>query len=162
MGQILDKALLSVIGSVNRAVFSVSRGRVVLYRIRGRPSVCLMITRSATPVAETAHVGYLSDGADYIVLAAETRTRLFAGLRSITVATDELQGRQILVDVTMITDGTQRAVLLNRLLKRASIDERHDVTRRREIPIARLTPRDIPAARHREAFTGIAHPSPHR
>ena len=39
MRQAIDTVLLSVIGSVNRAVFSVSRGRVVLYRFRGRP-VC--------------------------------------------------------------------------------------------------------------------------
>ena len=37
-----------------------------------------------------------------------------------------------------LTDETERAVLLRRMLKHASVDERHDVTRRREVPIARL------------------------
>ena len=99
-------------------------------------------------------MGYLPDGADYIVLAAEPETSLFAALRTVTVATAEPPSRQILVDVTMLTGETQRAALLNRLLKRASIDERHDVTRRREFPIARLTPHYKPTSVGSVAFSG--------
>ena len=69
MRQAIDTALLSIIGCVNQAVFSASRGRVVLYRFHGMPCVLLTVTGPAAPVGETAVVGYLPDGDDYIVLA---------------------------------------------------------------------------------------------
>ncbi len=158
MRQAIDTALLSIIGCVNQAVFSASRGRVVLYRFRGRPGVLLTITGPAAPVGETAGVGYLPDGDDYIVLAVEAETSLLTALRTATAATAELANQQIPVDITMLTDDTQRAALLNRLLKHASMDERHEVTRRREVPIARLTPHYKPASDGSVAFSGIQLP----
>jgi len=156
--QAIDTALLSIIGCVNQAVFSASRGRVVLYRFRGRPGVLLTITGPAAPVGETAGVAYLPDGDDYIVLAVEAETSLLTALRTATAATAELANQQIPVDITTLTDDTQRAALLNRLLKHASMDERHEVTRRREVPIARLTPHYKPASDGSVAFSGIQLP----
>lgn len=158
MRQAIDTALLSIIGCVNQAVFSASRGRVVLYRFRGRPGVLLTITGPAAPVGETAGVAYLPDGDDYIVLAVEAETSLLTALRTATAATAELANQQIPVDITTLTDDTQRAALLNRLLKHASMDERHEVTRRREVPIARLTPHYKPASDGSVAFSGIQLP----
>jgi hypothetical protein len=152
--QAIDTALLSIIGCVNQAVFSASRGRVVLYRFHGMPCVLLTVTGPAAPVGETAVVGYLPDGDDYIVLAAEAETSLFTALRTATAATAERANQQIPVDVTMLTGEAQRAALLNRLLKHASIDERHRVTRRREVPIARLTPHYKPTSIGSVAFSG--------
>lgn len=154
MRQAIDTALLSIIGCVNQAVFSASRGRVVLYRFHGMPCVLLTVTGPAAPVGETAVVGYLPDGDDYIVLAAEAETSLFTALRTATAATAERANQQIPVDVTMLTGEAQRAALLNRLLKHASIDERHRVTRRREVPIARLTPHYKPTSIGSVAFSG--------
>jgi hypothetical protein len=48
--QAIDTALLSIIGCVNQAVFSASRGRVVLYRFHGMPCVLLTVTGPAAPV----------------------------------------------------------------------------------------------------------------
>jgi hypothetical protein len=156
--QAINMALLSIIGCVNQAVFSASRGRVLLYRFRGRPGVLLTITGPAAPVGETAGVGYLPDGDDYIVLAAEGEASLLTALRTATAASAERANQQIPVDITMLTDETQRAALLNRLLKHASIDERCEVTRRREVPIARLTPHYKPASDGSVAFSGIQLP----
>jgi hypothetical protein len=144
--QAIDTVLLSIIGCVNQAVFSASRGRVVLYRFHGLPCVLLTVTGPAAPVGETAVVGYLPDGDDYIVLAAEAETSLLTALRTATAATAERANQQIPVDITMLAGEAQRAALLNRLLKHASIDERHKVTRRREFPIARLTPHYKPTS----------------
>jgi hypothetical protein len=145
--QAIDKGLLSIIGCVNQAVFSASRHRVILYRFHGRPGVRLTITGPAVPVGQTLFVGYLPDGDDYIALAAKHDTALPTALRTATAATAELPRQQIPVDITMLPDDTERAALLNRLLKHASINERYEVTRRREVPIARLTPRYKPSDR---------------
>jgi hypothetical protein len=156
--QAIYTALLSIIGCVNQAVFSASRGRVVLYRFGGMRCVLLTVTGPAAPVGETVVVGYLPDGDDYIVLAAETETSLPAALRTAASATAELANQQIPVDITVLTDDTERAALLNRLLKHASIYERREVTRLCEVPIARLTPHYKPASDGSVAFSGIQLP----
>ena len=155
MRQAIDTALLSIIGCVNKAVFSASRGRVVLYRFHGMPGLLLTVTGPAADGGETAVVGYLPDGDDYIILAAEAEASLLTALRTATTAIAERTNKQIPVDITMLTDETLGAALLNRLLKHASIDERHEVTRRREVPIARLTPQCKPAPDGSVAFSGI-------
>ena len=155
MRQALDAVFLSIIGCVTKAAFSASRGHVVLYRFRGRSGVLLTIAGPAAPAGETVGVGYLPDGDDYIVLAAETEVSLPIVLRTATSATAELANQDIPVDIAMLAGETERAVLLNRLLKRASIHERHEVIRRREVPIARLAPRYKPASGGSVAFSGI-------
>lgn len=140
MRQAIDKALLFIIGGVNKAVFSATRGSVVLYRF-GRLGVLLTVTGPAKPIGETMLVGYLPHGDDYIVLATEAESRLPAALRTATAATIERADQQIPVDITLLTDDTERAALL----KHASIHERNEITRHREAPIARLTPRYKPA-----------------
>jgi hypothetical protein len=155
--QTIDTVLLSVIGCVNKTVFSASRGRVVLYRFRGRPCLRLTVTGPDAPLGQPLVAGYLPDGDDYVVLAAETEVGLPAALRTATAATAGVTRQQVPVDITMLTDDTDRATLLNRLLKRASIDERHAVTRRREVPIARLTPHYKPADTSR-SFVSIRRP----
>jgi hypothetical protein len=153
--QVVDTALVFIIGCVNRAVYAASRGRVVLYRFHGMPGALLTITGPAAPVAQTLVVGYLPDGDDYIVLAARGNTGLVTALRTATAATVELAGRQVPVTITMLINDTERGALLNRLLKHASIEERHAVTRLREVPIARMTLHHKPALDHSVAFSGI-------
>nr|WP_236003243.1 hypothetical protein [Nonomuraea antri] len=138
MRQAIDTALLSVIGFVNQAVFVVSRGRVVLHRFHGIPEALLTTTGPAVTIEEPLIVGYLPDGGDYIVLDTEAETTISTALRTATAAT--LFDQQIPVDITLLTDPTERAALLNRILKQASIYERHEVTRHHQVPIARLTP----------------------
>ena len=159
MRHAIDTALLFIIGCVNRAVYSASRGRVVPYRIHGTSGVLLTITGPAAPAGQTMIVAYLPDGDDYIVLATEAETSLATALHTATAATAELTNQQIPVDITMLTDDTERAALLKQLLKGASIDERHEVTRRREVPIARLTPHYKPTSDGSVAFSGIQTPS---
>lgn len=102
-------------------------------------------------------MGHLPDGGDYVVLTAETEAGLPAALRAATAVTVELARQQLPVDITMLTDDADRAALLKRLLKRASIDERHAVMRRREVPVARLTSHYRPANAS-TAFISIRRP----
>jgi hypothetical protein len=156
--QAIDTALLFIIGCANKTVYSASRGRVVLYRFRGSRGVLLTVTGPAAPVGETVVVGYLPDGDDYIVLAAETETSLRTVLRTAASATAELANQQVPVDITVLTDDAERAALLNRLLKHASMYERHEVVRLCEVPIARLAPHYKPASDGSVAVSGIRFP----
>ena len=90
MRHAVEEAFLSMIGYVNRAVFFASRGRLVPYRFHGSSAVLVTITGPATPGGQTVSVGYLPDGADYVVLAAETDDGLATALRAATSATIEL------------------------------------------------------------------------
>ncbi|WP_214321897.1 hypothetical protein [Nonomuraea sediminis] len=153
MRQAIDTALLSIIGYVNQAVFAVSRGRVVAYRFHGMPGALLTITGPTAPVGETVMVCYLPDGDDYIVLATGVETRISAALRTATAAA--LFDQQIPVDISMVTDATERAALLNRLLKQASLYERHQVMQHHQVPIARLTPHYKPTPRSSVVFVGL-------
>jgi hypothetical protein len=129
--------------------------QMVLCPFRGRDGVLLTVTGPAAPTSETLIVGYLPDGDDYIILAAQSETGLPTALRTATSTTAELANQQISVDIAMLTNDTDRAALLNRLLKHVSIDERHEMTRHREVPIARLTPHYKPASNGSLAFSGI-------
>lgn len=145
MRQAIETALLSIIGYVNQAVFAVSRGHVVLYRFHGLPGALLTITGPEEHVGETMMVGYLPDGDDYIVLATEAETAISAALRTATAAT--LFDQQVPVDITTLTDATERAAVLEQVLKQASLCERHQATKHHEVPIARLTPHYKPTPR---------------
>lgn len=155
MRQPIDTALLFVIGHVNRAIFSASRGRVVLYRFRGRPAVRVTVIGPDAPIGRTLTLGYLPDGDDCVLLAAETQTDLLDALRTATAVTADFARQEIPADLTMLTDDAERAALLRRLLKRASIDERHAVARRRELPIARLTPHRRPDPGEARSFVTV-------
>ncbi|MFI0349500.1 hypothetical protein [Actinomadura sp. 9N407] len=144
MRQAVDMATLTVIGWVNKAVFSASRGRVVLYRFHGISAVLLTITGPSTPLGDTVMAGFLADGDDLIVvdsevIDSEAGTGLSVKLRASTSVTAEIMGKDVPVDVTVLTHDPERAALLERLLKRSSIQERHRIRRGGEIPIARLT-----------------------
>jgi hypothetical protein len=144
--QAVEAAFLSIIGYVNRAVFFASRGRVVPYRFHGTSAAHLTITGAATPAGQTVGVAYLPDGADYVVLAAETDDRLATALRAATAATIELAGQDIPVDIVVLPRDSERVVLLRRLLQQVSIHERHEVIRLRQMPFARLRLHHQPAS----------------
>jgi hypothetical protein len=143
--QAMDTALLSIIGFVNQMVFTVSKGRVVLYRFQGAPGVLLTVTGSAASLGGTVIVHHFTDGDDYIVLAAEAETRLLAALRTATAVT--LTDEEVPADIIMLTSETERAALLKSILKHISIYARHEVRQRRQVPIARLAPHCRPALR---------------
>jgi hypothetical protein len=151
----IDTALLSIIGCINKAAFSASRGRAVFYRFCGRPGVLLTITGPAATVGATLVVGCLPDGDDYIVVATATEASLRIALRTAISATIELANQHIPVDIIMLTDETERAALLSRLLKRASIYERREVIQLGEVPIARLAPHYKPTSGGSVAVSGI-------
>ncbi len=155
MRQAVKEAFLGLMGYVNRAVFFASRGRMVPYRFHGTSAVILTITGPATPATQTVCVGYLPDGADYVVLAAETDDRLAAALRAATSATIELPGQDIPVDIVMLPRDSERAVLLKRLLEQVSIHERHEVIRHPRVPVARLRLHYQPAPGGSVAISGI-------
>jgi hypothetical protein len=151
----VEEAFLSLMGYVNRAVFFASRGRRVPYRFHGTNAVLLTITGPATPAGETVSAGYLPDGADYVVLAAETDDRLAAALRAATSATIGLPGQDIPVDIVMLPRDSERAVLLQRLLQQVSIHERHEEIWHPRVPIARLRLHYQPAPGGSVAVSGI-------
>ncbi|MEV4893980.1 hypothetical protein AB0K48_31795 [Nonomuraea sp. NPDC055795] len=146
--------MLSIIGCVNQAVFAVSRGNVVLYRFHGLSGALLTITAPEEHVGETMMIGYLPDGDDYIVLATEAETAISAALRTATAAT--LFDQQVPVDVTVLTGATERAAMLKRVLKQASLCERHEATKHRQVPIARLTPHYRPTPRSPAAIARLS------
>lgn len=154
MRQAAEEAFLGIIGYVNRAVFFASRGRVVPYRFHGTSGVNLTITGPATPAGQILSVSCLPDIADYVVMAAETGDRLTTALRAATSATIELAGQDIPVDVVMLPRDSRRIALLQRLLQQVSIHERHEVTRLRRVPIARLRLHGQPAPGGSVAVSG--------
>ncbi|MFI0420136.1 hypothetical protein [Spongiactinospora sp. 9N601] len=144
MRHAFDTALLSIIGYINRVVFTVSRGRLVFYRIHGMPGARLTIKGPDAPLGEIVMVCYLRDGNDCIVLAAESETRLPIALRTATAAA--LFDQEVPVDVALLTKDAERGPVLKRVLGKASIYERHQVTKYHQVPIARLAPHDVPPA----------------
>ena len=152
----VEEAFLGLIGYVNRAVHFASRGRVVPYRFHGTSGVNLTVTGPATPAGEIMTVGYLRDGADYVVLATAADDRLVTALRAATAATIEVAGQDDLpVDIVMLPRDSERAVLLQRLLQQVSIHERHEVNRVGTVPIARLRLHHQPASGGSVAISGI-------
>ena len=149
MRQILDKALVTIFGCLNRVVYAASLGRAVVYRFHGLPGELLTITGPATPAGDTVMACCFPDGDDYIVMAGESETRLSAALRTATAVS--LFDQQIPADIVLLTDDTERTALLNRL----SFYERYEVTRSREVPIARLTPHHRPEPRRSQAVSRI-------
>ena len=155
MRQAVEAAFLHLIGYVNQAVYFASRGRVVPYRFHGTSAAHLTITGPATPAGQILSVSYLPDGADYVVVAAETDDRLATALRAATSATIELAVQRIPVDIVILPRDSERAILLKRLLQQVSIHERHEVTRLRRVPIARLRLHHQPASGGSVAISGI-------
>jgi hypothetical protein len=156
MRHAVDTVLLWVIGRLNQAVFWASRHRVLLYRFHGKPGVLVTITGPGIPQGTTVVVGYLPDGDDYVVLASDAEIGELAAIRTATAATAELApGQHVAVDITILTNDAERSAILDRLLRHASLNERHEIVRRREFPIARLTPHESPASDTSIAFSGI-------
>jgi hypothetical protein len=112
---------------------------VVLYRFHGRSGVLLTFTGPAAPAGDTVMVGYLRDGNDLVVLDAGGGTGLLARFQNARFVTAEIEGRDVPVGITVLDDDAERAALLERLRRRASIYERWQLRQHREIPVARLT-----------------------
>ncbi|WP_371778247.1 hypothetical protein [Streptosporangium subroseum] len=147
MRHVIETVILSAIGRVNQMVFWASRGRVVLYRFQGRSGVMLTITETDAPMGKTVIVGYLPDGDDYIVLADDAEADELTALCATTsVSAEFTPGQHVTVDIAVLTDDVERASLLDRLLRHTSLNERHEVVRRREFPVARLIPHHKPGS----------------
>lgn len=148
----MDRALLFVIGLVNRTVFAVTRGRIVLYRFGGMPAVMVELE----PLGGPEVIASFRDGEDHVLLAEDADGALVESLRSATSARVEAGGRWYPVGIVMVEDGGERERLLKRVLKQASISERYEAKRRRAVPVARLTPQGAPAPdASAEAVSGI-------
>ncbi|HEU5032762.1 MAG TPA: hypothetical protein VFV01_48125 [Spirillospora sp.] len=146
----MDRALLFMIGMVNRTVFAATRGRVVLYRFGGMPGV----TVELEPHGEPGIIASFRDGGDHVLLADDADGALVESLRSATSAKVEAGGRRYPAGIVVVEDAGERERLLKRMLEQASISERHEVKRRRMVPVARLTPRGAPEA-SAEAVSGL-------
>ncbi|MBO2456159.1 hypothetical protein [Actinomadura violacea] len=143
-----------MIGLVNRAVFAVTRGRVVLYRFGGgMPGVMVGLAPDGKPDIITA----FRDGDDHVLVAdGGDGGALVESLRSATSARIEVGGRWYPVAIVMIERESERERLRKRMFAQASIHERYEAKRRGAVPVARLTPQGTPAPKPSdEAFSGI-------
>ncbi|MFF5111707.1 hypothetical protein [Streptosporangium sp. NPDC000509] len=143
MKDVFETAIIHVIGGVNRIVFRLTGGRVVLYRFRGIPGLSLMVPGRQTADPFTSPIPYLLDGEDLIVLA-DNETESYperavdpfnAGLTGIL--TVEVCGQPFDVAVSKISE-EHRVETLGRILAEASLAQRHEMRRRRRFPVARL------------------------
>jgi len=157
MPVVIEAVLVSVIGWVNVVVRWATRGRVTLYRFYGTSGVRLSMVGPDTAVAGTVELTMLRDGDDLVVLAAAAETgRVTATLCAATAVTAELAaGWHTVVDVQALTGEAERAALRDRLLAKAALDERYEIRRRHEFPVARLTPHERPVVVDPVAFSGI-------
>jgi hypothetical protein len=137
---VVDSVLITIIGQVNRFVFVLTGGRVVLYRSFGFPGKLLNIVGPQDGAAGRALVvSCLPDADDYIIMVREQEdASLYKALDACVAASVEFGNDWVPVDVTMLSDQRDRSVLLNRLLRKVSISERHQIVRHCMVPIARI------------------------
>jgi len=141
MRRILDEAILSAIGQVNRLVFGLSRGRVILYRFHGVPAILLTITTPAEPLGRMVGAACLPDDDGYLILARPLQEAELSALMNSSTAVEAARGPDettVPADLNRLTDPAERSALLKRVLSRASMDERAEVRRLELTPIARL------------------------
>lgn len=142
MHRILDGVILSVIGQVNRLVFGLSRGQIVIYRFRGVPAILLTVTTPAEPVGKTVSVACLPLDEGYLVLSPPLQWAEVCALLDSSTAVEAARGP----DETTVRarldgpiDPAERPALLERVLSQANMDERAEARRLELAPIARLT-----------------------
>ncbi|QKG23084.1 hypothetical protein [Actinomadura verrucosospora] len=145
--------MLFVIGLVNRALFAVTRGRVVLYRFGGTPGVMVELAPDGKP----GIIAAFRDGDDHVLVAdGGNGGALVESSRSATSARIEIGGRWYPAGIVMVEGESERERLLKRMFAQASLHGRYEAKRRGAIPVARLTPQGIPAPEPSgEAFSGI-------
>src|SRR4051812_45748700 len=112
----LDAVLVHVIGAVNATVFRVSRGRVVLYRFRGTPSVRL-IRIGEVPVLDSPLVAYLRDGDEYVLLvpARASEPEWLRDVRDAASVTLEVEEGTVRSAVSVVGEGDSDTEEVRRL-----------------------------------------------
>ncbi|WP_433423599.1 hypothetical protein ACQP1V_16140 [Microtetraspora malaysiensis] len=136
--------VVTVVGALNRFVFSLTRGRILLYKFTGMPSVTLMIARPEMGHAERAVLSCLPDGETHVVLRHERRMHPADALLTGS-------GISIFIDadidawpVVASPVGENPDKLLARLLENESFIRRCEVRASRLVPFARLKPDSRP------------------
>ncbi|WP_345438821.1 hypothetical protein [Actinoallomurus vinaceus] len=144
----LDAVLVRVIGAVNVTAFRLSRGRVVLYRFRGTPSVRLTQI-GEVPVLDLLMVAYLRDGEDYVLLvpARAPEPEWLRDVRDAASVTLEVEEGSVRSAVSVVGAGEADAEEVRRLREQA-----HDGATTREVdadvfPVADGAERSAVAAR---------------
>ncbi|WP_131738569.1 hypothetical protein [Actinomadura roseirufa] len=160
MRGILDEVILGAIGQVNRLVFGVSRGRVLLYRFYGVPGILLTVTTPDDPIGNRVNASCLPDDDSYLVLAHPIHRAELSALLDTGTAVEAARGPDetaVPVDLDRLTDTAERAAVLKRVLGRASMQERAEIRRHGLTPVARLRlHRPFPEAGHSaHAFSGV-------
>ncbi|WP_049566594.1 hypothetical protein [Nonomuraea sp. SBT364] len=141
MRHILDGVLLGVIGQVNRLMFALSRGRVVLYKFRGVPGILLTVTAPTAPLGRMTDAVCLPDDDSYLVLARPLQEAEFCALLDSSTAVEAMRGpgeTAVPAALDKLTDSAERTAVLKRVLSRASMEERAEVRRLGLTPVARL------------------------
>lgn len=156
MRHVVDSVLIKIIGWVNRLVFVLSRGRVVLYRSFGFPGRVLTIVGPQDDSGRALIVSCLPDDDDYIIMVGEQEdASLREALGTCATASMEVGNHWVPVDVSMLGDQSERSDLLNQLMRKASISERHEVVRHHLLPLARIRLRTPPPNDVSIAFSGV-------
>ncbi|GIH73506.1 hypothetical protein Mth01_57590 [Sphaerimonospora thailandensis] len=132
--------VVTVVGALNRLVFSLTRGRIVLYKFTGMPAVTLMIAGPEVGYAERAVLPCLPDGEMHVVLKYE---------RDTPPEYVQLMGRGVSVFIDAGADASPVVAspvrenpdeLLAHLLENVSFLRRCEVRASRMVPFARLEP----------------------
>ncbi|MFD0689099.1 hypothetical protein [Actinomadura fibrosa] len=141
MGRVLDGVVLSAIGQVNRLMFGLSRGRVVLVRFDGVPGLLLTVRTLAEPLGKTVSVACLPDGDLYLVLAHPLEAAEIIALLDASTGVEAARGPDetaVPADIDALTSPAERAVAMRRVLSRTSMETRVEVRRLALTPVAQL------------------------
>jgi hypothetical protein len=141
MRHILDGVVLGAVGQVNRLVFGLSRGRVILHGFHGVPGILLTVTTPADPLGRMAGAACLPDDDSYLLLARPLQEPELCALLDSSTAVEAARGpgeTAVPADLDRLTDPVERTTVLKRVLSRASMEERAEVRRLGLTPVARL------------------------
>ncbi|WP_026413320.1 hypothetical protein [Actinomadura oligospora] len=151
MRRILDAIVLSAVGQVNRLMFGLTRGRVVLCRSTGVPGVLLKISTPVEPLGTMVSPGCLPLSDDLLlVLARPGGVTELSALLEASTAVEAAPGPDettVAADLCDLIGPAEQAGVLKQAMRGTRMQERDEVRRLRLTPVALLRlRRPFPAA----------------
>ena len=129
--------------AITNSLYRGSGGRV-MGTVRGMPVLLITIAGRKTGAMHTTPVSYLEDDGEYVVTGSGSGSpkepQWFKNLRRADDAQIQVGSRRLAVNVDVV-EGAQREILWQRLLVPASFFGDYQRKVRRQIPMARLTPK---------------------
>jgi deazaflavin-dependent oxidoreductase (nitroreductase family) len=129
--------------AITNSLYRASGGRV-MGTVRGMPVLQITNAGRKTGAMHTTPVSYLEDDGEYVVTGSGSGSpkepQWFKNLRRADDAQIQVGSRRLAVNVDVV-EGAQREILWQRLLVRAPFFGDYQRKVRRQIPMARLTPK---------------------